>query len=82
MRPVLAAIARAAVCRLRRHFYIAWAVLYILAWAAWFQSFCISPPGLGSRPHPILRDTVSSGPRLGKEQWSRISCVSPPLAPP
>ena len=67
VRPVRATVARTAVRRLRRWFYIARAVIYLFAWAAWFQSFCISPPGLGSRPRPILRDTVSSGPRLEKE---------------
>ena len=67
VRPVCTAVAGTAVRRLRRWLYIARAVIYLFAWAAWFKSFCISPPGLGSRPRPILRDTVSSGPRLEKE---------------
>ena len=62
----------AAVRRLRRWLYIAWPVIYLLAWVAWFLSFCISPLGLGSRPCPHLRDTVSSGPRRKKECGRRL----------
>ena len=79
MRQVRTAIARAAVRRLRRWLYLAWAFIYIFARAAWLQSFCT---GLGSRPRPILRDTVSSGPRLGKRVWCTPLLLSPVPARP
>ena len=79
-----AAVAGAAVRRLRRWLYIAWAVIYIFAWVAWFLSFCISPLGLGSRPRPHLRDTVSSGPRREKEcgRTPLLLCADPARPPP
>ena len=74
MRQLRATVARAAVLRLRRWYYFARAVIYVFAWALWCQNFCISPPGLGSRPRPILRATVSSGLRLEKGGF-RVSAV-------
>ena len=83
VRPMRATVARTAVRRLRRWYYIVRAFIYLFAWAAWFQSFCISPPGLGSRPRPILRDTVSPGPRLEKGGCRvsplLVSAPAPPL---
>ena len=60
-------------CRLGRHLplRLGRVVSEFLYFAAW----------VGLAPFPILRDTVSSGPRLEKEWWSHVSGVAPSPKP-